>query len=307
MQARVAYAAVGLFVVVLGAALLGSALWLGSGRQRGDFQHYYAYSKESVAALGPSSRVTYRGVDVGSVSAIELDPQDPMRVRLTLAIRAGTPVKTDTVASIAMQGLTGLGSVELSGGTGAAPLLHETPGSRYPVIAMEPSLFNRLDTALRTAMTTLDEVSRRLLVILDDDNAAAIAATLANAQRVSADLAGQGERIGRTLADLERIAAAGARAADTLPALGAEAGRVLDDAQGLIAALRESTQQVTAAAGQSTAQIEYSGGVLLPEIERLVVDLRQTTDTLGALGEELSSNPRMLLFGPPRAQPGPGE
>lgn len=307
MQARVGYAAVGLFVLVLGAALLGSALWLGSGRQRGEFRDYYAYSNESVAALGPSSRVTYRGVDVGSVTAIELDPQDPTRVRLTFAIRAGTPIKTDTVASIAMQGLTGLGSVELSGGTRQAPLLEATPGSEHPVITMEPSLFNRLDTALRSAMTTLDEVSRRLLVVLDDDNATAIAATLANAQRVTTDLAGQGERIGRTLVDLERIAAAGAQAADTLPRLSADVQRVLGDAQGLITALRASTEQVTAAAGQSTAQLEYSAGVLLPEIERLVVDLRQTTDSLGALGEHLSSNPQMLLFGPPQVQPGPGE
>lgn len=307
MQARVAYAAVGLFVLVLGAALLGSALWLGSGRERGEFRHYYAYSDESVAALGPSSRVTYRGVDVGSVAAIELDPQDPTRVRLTLAIGADAPVRTDTVATIAMQGLTGLGSVELTGGSRQAPLLHETKASEYPVIAMEPSLFNRLDTAARSAMTTLDQVSQRLLVILDDDNTRAVAGVLADARRISETLAGQGERIERTLADLEHIAAAGAQAATALPALTGDAQRVLGEADGLIAALRTSTEQVTAAAGQSSAQIEYTGGVLLPEIERLVVDLRQAAGTLGALGEDLSSNPQMLLIGPPKVQPGPGE
>lgn len=61
MQARVGYAAVGAFVLLLGAALIGLGLWLGSGRDRGEFRNYYAYTEESVAALSPSSAVTYRG------------------------------------------------------------------------------------------------------------------------------------------------------------------------------------------------------------------------------------------------------
>lgn len=81
------------------------------------------------AALNLSSGVTYRGTEMGRVAAIELDPENPARVRLTFSIRADAPVKTDTVAVLAVQGLTGLGSVELSGGSREAPLLRQTPGS----------------------------------------------------------------------------------------------------------------------------------------------------------------------------------
>lgn len=307
MQARVGYAAVGAFVLLLGAALLGSALWLGTSRERGEFRTYLAYTRESVGPLGPSSRVTYHGVEVGKVAEIALDPADPARVRLMLAIREGTPVKTDTYATIAMQGLTGLGSVELAGGSREAPPLRAAPGSAHPVIPMRPSLLNRLDTALGEAIKALDQAGQRLLVLLDEDNTRAIAAFLANAEHVSATLAANSGRIERVLADLETLSGAGAQAAGALPELTQTAGTLLADAQGLIASLRESTAQVTAAAGLSHGQIEYTGGVLLPEVERLVTNLRRASETLDELGGRLNANPQMLLVGPPRVEPGPGE
>jgi phospholipid/cholesterol/gamma-HCH transport system substrate-binding protein len=307
MQARVGYAAVGAFVLLLGAVLIGLGLWLGSGRERGEFRNYYAYTEESVAALSPSSAVTYRGVDVGQVTGIELDPDDPTRVRLTFSIRADAPVKTDTVATLAMQGLTGLGSVELTGGSRAAPLLRETPGSRYPVIEMQPSLMNRLDTALRLAMSTLEQVSQRMLVLLNEDNTRSIGAILANTETISATLAGQSARLERTQTDIERMAAAGAEVGEALPQLAPRVQAVLGETEQLLSALRETGEQVGRSARDSRRQLQYTGGVLLPQVERLVDDLGSAADSLSELGERLNANPQMLLLGAPRREPGPGE
>lgn len=307
MQARVGYAAVGAFVLLLGAALIGFGLWLGSGRETGEFRLYYAYTEESVAALNLSSGVTYRGVEMGRVAAIELDPENPARVRLTFSIRADAPVKTDTVAVLAVQGLTGLGSVELTGGSREAPLLRQTPGSRYPVIPMQPSLLNRLDTALRLAMSTLEQASQRLLVILNDDNAHAIGSILANADRITGALAGQSDRLGRTLRDLERLAQAGARASEGLPQLAPRIEAVLTETDRLLTTLRSASEQVGATAGDSRRQLEYTGSVLLPQVERLVNDLGSAADSLRDLGDRLGANPQMLLLGPQQREPGPGE
>lgn len=307
MHARVSYAAVGAFVLVLGAALIVLGLWLGSGRERGEFRNYYAYTEESVASLNLSSGVTYRGVDIGKVAAIELDPADSTRVRLTFTIRADAPVKTDSIATIAMQGLTGLGSVELTGGSRDAPLLRETPGSRYPVIEMQPSLMNRVDTALRLAMSTLEQVSQRMLVLLNEENTRAIGAILANAEKISGTLAGQGERLERTLADIERMAAAGAQAGEALPQLAPRVKAVLEQTELLLTTLRASGEQVGSTARDSRRQLEYTGGVLLPQVERLVDDLGNAAGSLGELAERLNANPQMLLLGPPLREPGPGE
>jgi phospholipid/cholesterol/gamma-HCH transport system substrate-binding protein len=307
MQARVGYAAVGAFVLVLGAALIGFGLWLGSGREAGDFRVFYAYTEESVAALNPSSAITYRGVNVGKVTGIELDPDDPTRVRLTFNIRSDAPIKTDTVATIAMQGLTGLGSIELAGGSREAPLLTKTPGSPHPVIRMEPSLLNRLDTALRLAMGTLDQASQRLLVILNDDNARAIGSILANAERLTGALAGQSDRLDRTLGDLERLARFGAQAGESLPRLAPRIEAVIAQTEQLLTTLRATGEQVGATAGDSRRQLAYTSGVLLPRVERAVGDLGSAADSLRDLSDRLSANPQMLLLGPPKREPGPGE
>ena len=307
MQARVGYAAVGAFVLLLGAALIALALWLGSGRERGEFRLYYAYTEESVAALGLSSAVTYRGVDVGRVAGIDLDPDDPTRVRLTLRIRAGAPIKTDTVATIAMQGLTGLGSLELTGGSRDAPPLDQTPGSRYPVIVMQPSLMNRLDTALRLAMTRLDQASQRLLVILNEDNAHAIGAILANTEQITGNLAAQSARLDGAIGNLQRMAASGARASEALPRLAPRVEAVLDRTEQLLTTLQRTGEEVGSAARDSRRQLEYTAGVLLPQVERLVDDLGGAAGSLGDLGARLNANPQMLLLGPPRREPGPGE
>lgn len=307
MQARVGYAAVGAFVLVLGAALIGFGLWLGSGREAGDFRVFYAYTEESVAALNPSSAITYRGVNVGKVTVIELDPDDPTRVRLTFNIRSDAPIKTDTVATIAMQGLTGLGSIELAGGSREAPLLTKTPGSPHPVIRMEPSLLNRLDTALRIAMRTLDQASRRLLVILNDDNTAAIGSILANTDRLTGALAGQSDRVDRTLGDLEKLANAAARAGETLPQLAPRVDAVLAQTEQVLATLRGAADQVGATASDSRRQLEYTGSVLLPQVEQAVENLGTAAGSLRELGDRVGSNPQMLLLGPPKRAPGPGE
>jgi phospholipid/cholesterol/gamma-HCH transport system substrate-binding protein len=112
MNTKVNYVVVGAFVVVLGAAVLAIVLWLGKSDYRGVYDRYYAYMQESVAGLSVNSTVKYRGVDVGRVKDIVLNPENPQEVRLTLDILHATPIKIDTVAVLETQGLTGLATVK---------------------------------------------------------------------------------------------------------------------------------------------------------------------------------------------------
>jgi sulfonate transport system permease protein len=48
--------------------------------------------------------VQYNGVTVGEVLTIALDPVDPAKVRVRIEIYASTPIRTDTVATLAQRG-----------------------------------------------------------------------------------------------------------------------------------------------------------------------------------------------------------
>ena len=118
------YPLVGAFVLVLGAVLVVAVLWLAAGGSlQKKHEIYLAMMDESVAGLSVSAPVKYNGVDVGKVKDIRLQQGNPERVELLFAIQRGTPVKTDTVATLKSQGLTGIAYVELSGGTREAPIL----------------------------------------------------------------------------------------------------------------------------------------------------------------------------------------
>ena len=61
-------------------------------------------------------------------------------MRIALDIVRGTPVKEDTVAVLETQGLTGITTVNLTGGTRAAPLLKAKPGENLSG-DQEPAVF----------------------------------------------------------------------------------------------------------------------------------------------------------------------
>ena len=113
METKVRYVVVGTFVVLLGAVSVGIFLWLTRGVERTLYDRYHAYFRESVSGLGPNAPVKYRGVDVGRVKEIGINTNNVEEVRLALDIARGTPVKADTVATLKLQGLTGLAFLDL--------------------------------------------------------------------------------------------------------------------------------------------------------------------------------------------------
>ena len=92
MEPKVNYTLVGLFVALLGTALMAGVLWLSRTDYRGVYDRYYTYMTESVSGLSADSAVKYRGVDVGRVKEIVLNPKNPEEVRIALDLVRGTPV-----------------------------------------------------------------------------------------------------------------------------------------------------------------------------------------------------------------------
>ena len=79
----------------------------------------------------------------------------------------GTPIKTNTVAVLEFQGLTGIANINLEGGTKDAPPLKKVQGFDYPVIPSRPSLFARLDQTTSDVIGNIIELSDRLILVLN--------------------------------------------------------------------------------------------------------------------------------------------
>ena len=278
MESKVNFAVVGAFVLILGALLIGGILWLSSGKSyRHAYDTYLIYMNESVSGLSLDAPVRYRGVQVGGVRRIALAPGNAEQVQLTLDIERGTPVKQDTVATLRVQGLTGIAHVELSGDSRDAPPLKAAPGEKYPVIRTGPSLMLRLDTAVTALLTNLNRSSENVNALLDEENRVALRRTLVNLERLSGTLAN---------AELPQLLKRIQRSADAFDRMANE----------------------TARAGSSTANtIESVRAEALPEARQAITELRELTASLRRFSDALERNPGMLLQGRPAVPPGPGE
>jgi len=136
----------GLFIIAFAIAAALFAVWLVSTGKRDDVI-YRIHFGESVTGLALGDPVKFRGVDVGTVTTIGLDPANSQLVQVDVRLRKDTPVKTDTKASLKLKGITGVVYVELNGGTpGAQNLAAATAEGQVPEIAYEKSsLANILD------------------------------------------------------------------------------------------------------------------------------------------------------------------
>jgi phospholipid/cholesterol/gamma-HCH transport system substrate-binding protein len=302
------YPLVGLFVLVLGAALIVGALWLASGGAvHKQYDMYLAVVDESVAGLNLNAPVKYSGVDVGKVEQIALDPGNPKRVNLLFAIERGTPVKEDTEAVLKTQGLTGIAYVELSGGTAQAPLLRATSGGGYPVIRTKPSLSARLENVLTSVLAKLDSTSNNINAVLSDENRAAFTSALADIAAVAHTIAARKDTIDAGISDAGRTFAQGSRATAQIGPVIERIGRSAD----AIAKMGNEVGRTSAGAGETVnsigADVKRFTAETLPQLERLLGELSVLTTSLRRLSEQTERDPRGLLFGRKPVAEGPGE
>ena len=113
MEREANYTAVGAFVLLI--ATLGGFFvywYAGSGDAR-DYKRYEIYFEGSVSGLIRGSTVRYLGVDVGRVIDIRIDKRASDRVQVIADIDSQTPISKQTLASLSMQGVTGLLYIDL--------------------------------------------------------------------------------------------------------------------------------------------------------------------------------------------------
>jgi len=274
-----------------------------------------------VAGLSVDSTVKYRGVDVGRVKDIALNPDNPEEVRLTLDIARGTPIKTDTIAVLETQGLTGLATINLTGGSRDAPPLQALEGQEYPpVIKTGPSLFFRLDEAisrllsekgLTKLLADLDMAAKGAAEVLDEENRTALKRTIKDlsdvAQTIAAHKAQMEQGLNGAARSAENLVKVTASLNEQVPVLLARINKSAAALGTLTEELAQTGKAVAAVVNETRPELQQFSRQTLPETGLLVTELRQLASTLIRVARDLEREPNSLVFGrtaPPR---GPGE
>jgi phospholipid/cholesterol/gamma-HCH transport system substrate-binding protein len=304
--------AAGAFVLVVAALLVAMAAWL--TRDTGEHRPFEISSREGVTGLQDQAPVRYKGVTVGRVQSISLDPQTLGNVLIRIAVDGTAPISPTTFATLGFQGVTGLAFIQLddTGPTSAVLASSDEQPGRIP---MRPSLMSRLSDQGAGLLTQLDEATQRVSQLLAAPN-----------QKKLMDAVGN---LGQAAANIGQFAQQANQA--NLPALVQEAGATLKSLHSTSDRLGQSADTIGASAdafkGVSQRMSEPGGTLeriadgtttlmttgqslnttLLPRLNRTADDTARTVRQMGRAVESVNDNPQALLLGNGPAQPGPGE
>ena len=178
METRANYILIGVFTLLAILGTLGFFIWLASVQIDRQYTTY-GILFEDVSGLDSSGDVLFNGITVGKVIGLRIFEDDPSKVFTTVEIEATTPVRSDTVAQLQSQGVTGVAYIALVGGTpGAAALI--APDDGLPII---PSRRSTVQTIVEDAPDLIVEATRllqQLQTLSGPENQAYVANILRN-------------------------------------------------------------------------------------------------------------------------------
>lgn len=306
METKPNYVLVGAFVIVLSAAIVIILLWLFGYRTNESYKTYLILTKYSVNGLSQNSLVKYKGVAVGSVEKIDIDPDNPEIVRIFIKVKSSIPIKTDTVATVSAQGLTGLASIDLTGGTKNAPLLEKVDHHEYPIIKSKMSELQKISQALPSVLESANALINNMSEVFNKNNRQHISSILSNTDKASKELSVDLNNLNTTLNKANE-------AIDSIKQAGQSAQVAFLSTNKLVESLQESSKnlaQISISLNQlineNKNQVNYFTHESLYNLNKLIEEVNETTKTTNALINELRSNPSYILYGKPKT-PAPTE
>ena len=196
MEAESKYTYVGLALVVLVAALVTGVIWLNRTGTRADFNYYTIYfERQPLDGLQLGADVDMRGIKIGRVEDYQLLAENINRVRVTVRADRRAPVRTNTVAIVTRNFVTGIAKISLITPEPLGPPLTEIRADQqHPVIPEGESNLDALAGKVNQLGDMAAETLENLNDVLKPRNRVAFTETLDNLRKLTAGLNARLER-----------------------------------------------------------------------------------------------------------------
>jgi phospholipid/cholesterol/gamma-HCH transport system substrate-binding protein len=308
MEQRANLALVGGFVLVLIAAFVAFVLWLGKAEFDREFAHYRILFPGAVTGLKEGNPVRYRGVPVGSVNTIRINPDNVEEVEVVVQVSRETPIKEDAEAALELQGITGIAYIQILGGTQGAAVLKTGRGRDMATIKARPSQLERVIQSAPELLNRFIVLVDRANLLFDEANQQAFAETLQNVRKLSTAMGNKAPEVERLLADTAATMAEFRKAATSVGAMSEDLrGDVRKATQALPGAL-EDIRKAAAATASLASQVdglvadnrtplrEFAASGLT-DLTQLLQDMRLLIAGLNRLTSRMESDPARFFFG----------
>jgi len=322
METRAHHLLIGSFVLLFVAAIFGFSLWLARAQLDREVARYNIFFTGSVAGLGLGGDVRFNGIKVGSVSQISIDRTNTAKVRVTVDIAADTPVRKDSVASLELQGITGVSFVQITAGTADQPFIEPVNKSDPAGLPEIPSRTSAIAELFEAAPDLINRAAR----IMSDQNIDNIGGFIADLKQVSTMLASRQEQMSRAIDGFDKTGADIAEAARSARELAQRLEQTVGEAEATLRSARSTIDEAHRLIGGDGAMTlkdaraaMHELSVTLGEVRQMVEENRQpllsiTTDgfgefrrfidearilvgSLSRVAQRLEDDPSAVLFG----------
>lgn len=286
----------GIFTIVLLIAAVLIALWF--NQDRVERVPYEIATTLSVPGLNPQAGVRYRGLDVGRVDAVMFDPKKPGQILIRFSVSKDTPITHSTFATLNYQGVTGLAYVQLDDDD-TQPTLMPSSKNKVARITLRASLLDTLQLRGLEILKQTEEITAKLNTMLSEQNQKNILSAFTDVSAAANKVGQIPQQLQPTLDKLPALANKADSALNSINKLSDDALRVtnkLNAPDGPLSGFDDAVNKV----GSAASLVEYQATPLIDETRTSMRSLNRTLETF-------NQRPQGILFGPGRAQPGPGE
>ena len=210
METKANTALIGAFTLVVLALGFVFVYWLARGAEQDADAHLTVIFEDPVTGLSVGSQVVFNGIKIGDVKTLDLDPREPAASSSPASTCSRCrSVKADTQVTLGFQGLTGVGYVEMAGGSPVAAA--DLGGAAEPDHHRHALLMQDLLAGARTILARADETLQTLEQTVSD-NSDDIALAVLDVRKFTGALAENSDDVGSFVAN---VSAAGDRASPT--------------------------------------------------------------------------------------------
>jgi|SRR5579871_399728 len=319
MNSKREQAAVGFFVIVAAALLIGTILAVSGTFASGGVAHHTYF--KSAGGLLPGAAVRYGGMKAGKVEAVRVDPKDSTRIEIDFSVQRDIPVKTDSIAKISSLGALSDNYVEIGTGTKGGQLA--APGSELKsvetvgigdlgdMIGGLTPVVNQVMQTLNQRLTELQVTLGRVNDLLNDKNRENIGNSLGN---LNAILAENRPKISGSLANVQVASAKLVPLLDDLKSTMNQANETLSHVDSLVVENRQDIRTIVVELKETMLnaqalieQLKNTTDNNTDNVDQILENIRITSENMKILTDSLKTNPAVLIRGNNGKDRKPGE
>ncbi len=160
METRARYVLIGSFALACLLAGFGFVYWIKTLGGFGQRAVYDVRFEQPVSGLTAGAGVLFNGIRAGTVTRIDLNPNNPKQVTAAISVDPQTPIRADTQVDITYLGFTGAPAIALKGGSAQAPRLTSENG--HPAVLISgPDAGRSLTESAQETLRRVDDILKQ--------------------------------------------------------------------------------------------------------------------------------------------------